>query len=54
MIQFECPRVRYPLVSVTFQVFCSVSLSLHTGKEKCGMCLANKVEIHFTKTGFKD
>ena len=46
MVQFECPRVIHPLVSVTFGVHCRLPFSLHAGKGKCCMWLVNKVEIH--------
>ena len=45
MAQFECPRVIYPLVSLTFGVHCGVPFSLDAGKGKCCMWLVYKVEI---------
>ena len=54
MVQFECPRVIYPLVSFTFGVHCGVSISLYAGKGKCCMWPVNKVEIHLAKIGFMD
>ena len=54
MVQFERPRVIYPLVLFTFRVHCGVSISLHAGKGKCCIWPVNKVEIHFAKIGFVD
>ena len=54
MIQFECPRVIYPLVLLTFGVHCGVSISLDAGKGKCCIWPVNKVEIHFAKIGIVD
>ena len=54
MVQFECPRVRNPLVSFTFGVHCGVSISQYAGKGRCCMWPVNKVEIHIAKTGFVD
>ena len=50
----EGPWVIHPLVSLTFGVHCSVSLSLHAGKGKCCMWLGNKMEIHFAKMCYID
>ena len=54
MVQFECPRVIHPLVSLTFGVHCGLSFSLHAGKGKCCIWAVNKVEIHFSKIGFME
>ena len=40
-------------VSCTFGVHYGVPFSLHAGKGKCCMWLANKVEIYFPKMGFR-
>ena len=52
MVLFECPRVKYHLVSFIFGVHCRVPFSLHAGKWKCCMWLVNKVEIFFAKIDF--
>ena len=54
MVQFECPRVIYPLVSFTFGSTLRCPFPLHAGKGKCCMWPVNKVEIHFAKIGFLD
>ena len=54
MIQFECPRVIYPLVLFTFGVHCGVPFSQYAGKGKCCMWPVNKVEIPVSKIGFVD
>ena len=54
MIQFECPRVIYPLVLFNIWVHCGVSISLYAGNGKCCMWLVNRVEIHFAKIGSMD
>ena len=54
MIQFECPRVIYPLVLFNIWVHCWVSISLYAGKGICCIWPVNKVEIHFAKIGFMD
>ena len=54
MVQFECPRVIYPLVLFTFGVHCEVSISLYAGKGKCCMWPVTKVKIHFAKIGYLD
>ena len=52
MIQFECPKVIYPLLLFTFEVHCGVPFSLDAGKGKCCMWHVKKVEIYFAKIGF--
>ena len=54
MVQFECCKVIYPLLSFTFGVHCGVSLSisLYAGKGKCWMWPVNKVAIHIAKICF--
>ena len=42
MIQFECPRVIYPLVSFTFGVHCGESISLYAGKGNCCIWPVNR------------
>ena len=54
MVQFECLRLIYTMVSINFGVHFRVSLSLHAGKGKNCMWLVNKVEIPFAKIGFVD
>ena len=49
MIQFECPRVIYPLLLFNIGVHCGVSISLYAGKGNCCIWTVNKVEIHFAK-----
>ena len=49
MVQFECPRVIFPLVSFTFGVHCSLPFFLYAGKGKCCMWPVKKVEIHLCK-----
>ena len=54
MVQFECPRVIHPLVSLTFGVHCGMPFSLYAVKGKCCMWPVNKVEIYLWKMGFMD
>ena len=54
MVQFECPRVKHPLVSFTFGSSVGCPFPLHAGKGKCCMWPVNKVEIHFAKIDFLD
>ena len=54
MVQFECPRVIYPLVPFNIGVHSGVSISLYVGKGNSCIWPVNKLEIHFAKMGFVD
>ena len=49
MIQFECTRVIYPLVSFTFGSTEGCPFPLHAGKGECYMWPVKEVEIHDAK-----
>ena len=54
MVQFECFRVVYSLVSFTFGVHCEMPFSQYAGKGKFRMCLVNEGEMYSAKIGFVD